>query len=1001
MNKIRQLAKRIRNVFFAIAFILSLLGFRDLEIIKFEDQGEYKLNKFDLISETSGWILLNEHLFWTDDFGQTWVEISPTLPTGGQVLDISFLDSNSGWLLWSSLNPGGTLQYNLASTTNRGLSWTSQGLSLFSTTNLEEFPSKVHMGWLDLNNGWIAIRLASGVNFSKGVIFTTSDKGKTWTRNSLPVADNVDFNDPLHGWAIGGPGNNQIFITRDAGTTWQDANPISAAEREGVVIYAPRLTGNRGILLTTNLYPENQMRIFATTDHAASWQELATIPLESEPGHIAVSALDPSNFIATIPGADTILQSLDGKLQTTKNADGQSASITELDMATTTIGWAKWVYGGCNPDLQTCTSTTRLLSTNDGGKNWQSIKLPILQSNQISIEYSAQPTTNTLYDVTGTSSTEVMIGQGFDRCEIPTLSQMGTWWNNSPFEAVNLYIGGSSRACTNSALSAAYLRQLYQYGWKFIPTWVGPQAPCSFFLSKMDSDPTAAYTQGVNEANLAVNRLAELGLTLPDKTGSVIYYDIEPYGTDLSCRAAVNSFMDGWVTQLNVLGNTAGVYGSTLCNTGLSDFLTIPHVPDAIWPARWYHNAGSGSYDPTATVWDLGSCIPNTVWNNHQRIRQYEGAHYETWGTLTLDIDNDVLDGIVAIPVADPVVSSIARANLDPTSAAAVNFTVIFSEWVTGVDKSDFSLAITDQITAASVIGVSGSGYFYTVSVDTGTGNGTIRLDLNATGTGIQDTSGNPLIGGYKSGEFYTISRNNPPTDIALSHSSIDENMPANSEIGNLSTTDPDPGDTFTYSFCGGNDDASFQINGFTLESAITFDYETKSSYSICIQSTDSTNLYTTKFFTISINNIDENAPPLLSYTGSTTNYQPPDQVTRYRFAKANLSLLVDGNGQVQLGIDQNITLNLFDDAFFIATIQQVQQENANAFSWVGSLQGIDTGQVIIIATDGIISAQVNTGNEIYAVHFVENDLYLVVQIDQSVFPEDQILPVPASVPPK
>ena len=70
--------------------------------------------------------------------------------------------------------------------------------------------------------------------------------------------------------------------------------------------------------------------------------------------------------------------------------------------------------------------------------------------------------------------TEVFVGQGFDKCEIPTLSQMQNWITNSPYRAVNLYIGGSCRSCPNSALTASYVSQLSQQGWKFIPTWVGP-----------------------------------------------------------------------------------------------------------------------------------------------------------------------------------------------------------------------------------------------------------------------------------------------------------------------------------------------------------------------------------------------------------------------------------------------------------------------------------------------------------------------------------------------
>jgi Rv2525c-like, glycoside hydrolase-like domain len=282
----------------------------------------------------------------------------------------------------------------------------------------------------------------------------------------------------------------------------------------------------------------------------------------------------------------------------------------------------------------------------------------------------------------------------------------------------------------------------------------------------MSSDVTTAYVQGVNAANLAVESLAALGLTNPDKTGSVVYYDIENYGTETACRAAVNSFMNGWVSQIRARGSLAGVYGSTLCNTGLSDFQNITNVPDVIWPARWYHNLGSGYYDPTADVWNLGSCIPNTVWSNHQRIRQYEGDHNETWGGLTLSIDSNVLDGIVAMLHDYPFVDSIVRADPNPTNAAVVGFTVHFSEAVTGVNKGDFVLTTTG-VTDASIKTVSGAGSTYSVTVNTGFGNGTIRLDVVDNSTIIDDAN-NPLggvgsgNGDHSTGAVYTIDKSIP-----------------------------------------------------------------------------------------------------------------------------------------------------------------------------------------------------------------------------------------------
>ena len=106
----------------------------------------------------------------------------------------------------------------------------------------------------------------------------------------------------------------------------------------------------------------------------------------------------------------------------------------------------------------------------------------------------------------------------------------------------------------------------------------------------------------------------------------------------------------------------------------------------------------------------------------------------------------------------------------------------------------------------------------------------------------------------YTDGTLTVNAVSNGPTDISLSKSNIDEQLPVGSVVGTFSSSDPDAGDTFTYSFCGGTNDASFTIDGNTLKSAAVFNWVSKRSYSICIRSTDSTALSTTKTFEISIN---------------------------------------------------------------------------------------------------------------------------------------------------
>lgn len=114
-----------------------------------------------------------------------------------------------------------------------------------------------------------------------------------------------------------------------------------------------------------------------------------------------------------------------------------------------------------------------------------------------------------------------------------------------------------------------------------------------------------------------------------------------------------------------------------------------------------------------------------------------------------------------------PVVQSIVRADVDPTAAASVDYTVTFSTPVTGVDATDFALTSTGTIAGASITGVSGAGAVYTVTVNTGTGNGTLRLDV--TDDNSINAGGSPLggagvgDGNFTTGAFYTIARGVAP----------------------------------------------------------------------------------------------------------------------------------------------------------------------------------------------------------------------------------------------
>lgn len=81
-----------------------------------------------------------------------------------------------------------------------------------------------------------------------------------------------------------------------------------------------------------------------------------------------------------------------------------------------------------------------------------------------------------------------------------------------------------------------------------------------------------------------------------------------------------------------------------------------------------------------------------------------------------------------------------------PNNTTLVHYTLAFSDPVTGVDASDFSL-VTNGVSGAaiaSVTPVSGSGGTqYMIAVNTGSGDGTLALSF--AGTSVHDLAGNLL----------------------------------------------------------------------------------------------------------------------------------------------------------------------------------------------------------------------------------------------------------------
>ena len=344
----------------------------------------------------------------------------------------------------------------------------------------------------------------------------------------------------------------------------------------------------------------------------------------------------------------------------------------------------------------------------------------------------------------------------------PTLSNVIFYSNSATSYGGGVYIDTSSPTFTDVTFS-------------------GNSAAYGGGICNTSSDPTLTnVTFSVNTAT---------------QGGGMINYSSSPTLTNITFSAntatlgggMLNNSSTPTLTNVTFSGNTATTYGGGMYNSISSS----PLIRNTIFWGDIAASGGAQIYNSVASATPTlsfsvvqGNCPAGSTCDNIiitdpllGTLGNYGGSTQTISllaGSSAIDTgDNSVCPatdqrgvirpqglkcdiGAYEVDTTAPTVLSITRFSANPTNLASLDFTVTFSEPVTGVDMSDFSLTTTG-VSGASVTGVTGAGSIYTVTVNTGSGNGTIRLDVPASAT-ITDLGLNPLAGlPYAAGETYTI----------------------------------------------------------------------------------------------------------------------------------------------------------------------------------------------------------------------------------------------------
>ena len=396
-------------------------------------------------------------------------------------------------------------------------------------------------------------------------------------------------------------------------------------------------------------------------------------------------------------------------------------------------------------------------------------------------------------------------------------------------------------------------------------------------IVNVSSTPTVTYSvvQGgySGTGNLSANpNLGELGyygsstLTIPLLPGSSAI----DAGDDTTCAAAPVNKLDqrgvirpqgahcdigAFEAEVYTLAITS-THGTVTKNPDLptyheGDVVQLTATPGADWSfANWTGDL-TGSVNPDSVTFHGNTSVTANYTQNEYTLT-VTSAH----GTVTKNPDQATYhEGDVVQLIATPNAGwSFANWTGDLTGSVNPGSVTIHGNTsvTANYTQNEYTLTVVSAhgtVTKLPDQATYHEGDVVQLTVTPATGWSFVNWTGGLTGTA---NPGSVTIHGNTS---VTANYNQAPTDIALSNSSVIENQAIGTTIGTLTTTDSEVGDTHTYSFCGGANDASFSIAGDALKTAAIFDYEAKNSYAICLRTNDGHGTYD-EAFTITVTDI-------------------------------------------------------------------------------------------------------------------------------------------------
>ena len=371
---------------------------------------------------------------------------------------------------------------------------------------------------------------------------------------------------------------------------------------------------------------------------------------------------------------------------------------------------------------------------------------------------------------------------------------------------------------------------------------------------------------------------------------------------------------------VSINGGGPATVGSTLAAT--SGTWTDPNNHNLTYTYKWYRADDNSGTNPNQIAGATSTSYTLTTSDAHKYLGVVVTANDGHGGSQTATSAYTQVTNSAPVNSAVPSISGIATvgnalATTNGTWSDADGDGRTYSyQWYRADDSSGTNLnPITGATSASYTLTTSDAHKYLRVVVTANDGHGGVRTAAST----------------------YTAVMNAAPTDITLSSNSVDQAGGANATVGTLTATDPDVGDTFTFTLVSGTGDTHnslFNISGNTLR-ANNAAALNAGTYSVRIRVADSYNSSLDKAFAIMVTDtVAPSAPSTPDMTsGTDTGISNTDKIT------SNTTPVFTGTAEA------GSTVTLYDGATLLGTI------TATGGNWTITSSALSEGSHSVTAT--------------------------------------------------